>query len=115
MTTAYPLLVDNSKSTFGGLLSERSWPTTSPMTEMQPYRSIGARLQAIRLGFSALSQRAWAVQNGFEPTQYNNWETGARRIPVDAAEKLCETYGITLDFMYRGRRDGLSESASKVL
>lgn len=85
------------------------------MTEMQPYRPIGARLQAIRQGFSDLSQRAWAALNGFEPTQYNNWETGARRIPVDAAEKLCETYGLTLDFVYRGRRDGLAESASKVL
>jgi len=80
-----------------------------------PYPEIGTRLEAIRAAFSDLNQRQWAMRHGFEPTQYNNWEKGVRRIPVDAAEKLCETYGLTLDFVYRGRRDGLAETASKAL
>lgn len=62
-----------------------------------------------------MSQKAFADRHNFGHTQYNNWETGTRRIPVDAAETLCEAYGLTLDFVYRGRRDGLSEKASKVL
>jgi transcriptional regulator with XRE-family HTH domain len=77
--------------------------------------AIGARLRAVRLGFSELNQKEWAGRHGFSETQYNNWETGTRRIPVECAEKLCNTYGLTLDFIYRGRRDGLSETARNVV
>lgn len=78
-----------------------------------PHTDIGRRVEAIRTGFSNLSQRAWADRHNFSPTQYNNWEKGVRRIPLEAAEKLCRSYGLTLDFIYLGRRDGLSEMASK--
>ncbi len=76
---------------------------------------IGQRLRSVRSAFSDFGQREWAEKHGFNQTQYNNWERGERRIPVEAAEKLCETYGLSLDFIYRGRRDGLSENASKLL
>ena len=79
------------------------------------FSDIAARLSAIRRGFSDLNQKDWSEKNGFNPTQWNNWEKGLRRIPVEAAERLCETYGLTLDFVYRGRRDGLSATASKSL
>jgi transcriptional regulator with XRE-family HTH domain len=79
------------------------------------HAEIGARLKAIRAGFSDLNQKEWAGRHGFSETQYNNWETGTRRIPVESAEKLCNIYGLTLDFIYRGRRDGLSDTARKVL
>lgn len=79
------------------------------------YPEIAERLGKIRLAFSDLNQREWALKEGFNPTQWNNWETGIRRIPVDAAERLCDRYGLTLDFIYRGRRDGLSDTARKSL
>lgn len=79
------------------------------------YPEIAARLSRIRKGFSDLSQKEWATREGFNPTQWNNWETGVRRIPVEASERLCERYGLTLDFIYRGRRDGLSDTARKSL
>ena len=85
------------------------------MNDAATYPDIGRRLLAVRQAFSELSQKAFAERHNFAPTQYNNWETGARRIPVDAAEALCESYGLSLDFVYRGRRDGLSEKASKLL
>ena len=85
------------------------------MKDAETYPEIGKRLEAIRVAFSDLGQKAWAQRHNFGTTQYNNWETGARRIPVDAAERLCDTYGLTLDFVYRGRRDGLSEKALKAL
>lgn len=74
------------------------------------YPEIGARLAALREALSQLTQKEWAVKHGFNTTQYNNWETGARRIPVENAEKLADVYGVTLDFIYRGRRDGLPET-----
>lgn len=85
------------------------------MTAPPEYAAIGERLRAIREAFSTLSQTAWAKKHNFAVTQYNNWEKGVRRIPVESAERLCEVYGLTLDFVYRGRRDGISENASKVL
>lgn len=116
MRELYPHMVDGCKPTIGGLplwVGEDS--QEGKEAALLPYAVIGARLRAIRESYSDLTQRAWAEHNGFNPTQYNNWETGARRIPVDAAEKLCETYGVTLDFIYRGRRDGLSRTAQNTL
>lgn len=111
----HPHLVDSIKSTTGGLSKNPQWVNTAPMAE-EPYAEIGARLKALREGDAPkLSQKAWAEKNGFNPTQYNNWEKGSRRIPVDNAEKLCDLYGLTLDFVYRGRRDGLSEYARNIV
>ena len=71
-------------------------------SERKLYPEIGERLMALRKRFSDLSQKAWAEKHGFKTTQYNNWENGTRRIPLEAAEKLCELYGLTLDALYRG-------------
>jgi len=83
--------------------------------EQFPYVVIGARLETLRVSLSNLSQKAWAEKHGFNPTQYNNWAKGSRRIPVEAAEKLCQVYGLTLDAIYRGRVDGLPETLRNVL
>lgn len=83
--------------------------------EAKEYSAIGARLETIRRGFSDLSQKDWARKHDFNETQWNNWEKGTRRIPVECAEKLARIYGLSLDFVYLGKRDALSETASKVL
>lgn len=81
------------------------------MAQDEPqYPEIGRRLEAIRLALSKMSQAEWAEKHGFNKTQYNNWAKGTRRIPVESAERLVETYGLTLDFIYRGRRDGLPDT-----
>lgn len=85
------------------------------MADAPEYPEIGERLKAIREGFSDFNQREWAEKHNFSITRYNNWEKGIRRIPVDEAESLADLYGVDLDFIYRGRRSGLSEKASKVL
>lgn len=80
-----------------------------------PFAHIGKRLADLRMAMSDLSQKDWAARHGFNQTQYNNWEKGVRRLPFEAAERLCDAYGVTLDFIYRGRRDGLPDSMKKVL
>lgn len=115
MGEQYPHMVDYCKPTNRGLPTDPQMVDVPAMSEEPaPYKSIGDRLARIRLGFSDLSQKAWAEKHGFPQTRYNNWETGARRIPVDDAERLCDLYGLTLDAIYRGRLDGLSENARKV-
>ena len=84
------------------------------MSSEKQYVEIGNRLRRVREQFSELNRREWAEAHNFNRTQYTNWENGTRRIPVDMAEALCRKYGLTLDFIYLGRVDGLSESASKV-
>jgi transcriptional regulator with XRE-family HTH domain len=79
------------------------------------YAAIAERLEIVRLGFSELSKKDWAAKHGFNQTQYQNWSSGERRITVDAAERLCNDYGLSLDFIYRGRIDGLSDTARKVV
>lgn len=114
MVKQYPLMVDNCKTTICGLLISPHFVNFLPMKEVsREFTEVGARLKATRLAFSDLKQSAWAEKHGFQPTQWNNWEKGMRRIPVDNAEKLCDLYGLTLDFIYRGRLDGLSEKAAK--
>lgn len=116
MDTLYPQMVDQCKSTFSGLPVHRQNVYAYDMSiDVPEYAEIGFRLRGIREGFSGLAQREWAEKHGFGVTQWNNWEKGVRRIPVENAERLCELYGLTLDFVYRGRRDGLAETASKVV
>lgn len=79
------------------------------------HSDIGNRLVSIRRAFSNLTQKDWAARHGWNITQYHQWERGTRRIPIEASELLCDRYGLTLDFIYRGRRDGLSETSRNIL
>jgi len=83
--------------------------------ERQTFKEIGARLRALRLALEDESQADFARRHGFKRSQLNNWETGVRRIPLEAAVTLCDAYGVSLDWMYRGKRDGLSEHLRKLL
>lgn len=116
MHSRKPHIVDQRKTTIGGLQEKRKTPIQSRMASKDAqYFEIATRLTAIRSGLTDLNQKEFATKHGFNVTQWNNWESGTRRIPVESAEKLCHLYGLTLDFIYMGRRDGLAEKASKVL
>ena len=79
------------------------------MPEEPQYLEIGQRLRSIREAFGDDdTATSWAEKNQFNRSQYSNWENGSRRIPVEQSVKLCDLFGLTLDFIYRGRRDGLS-------
>lgn len=115
MNTKYPQMVDQHKSTIGGLPCAPHFVNAHAIMADEQFIEIGERLAKVRQGFSDLNQRAWAEKHGFQNTQWNNWENGVRRIPVESAERLCHLYGLSLDWIYLGRRSGLAESASKVL
>ncbi len=119
MTALYPHQVDSSKPTIGGLHIGSQFVNIRAMRKAaekdMPYSAIGNRLRAIREGESSMSQKEWALKHGFGVTQYNNWENGSRRITVDEAERLCDLYGLKLDFVYRGNLSGLPDSIRNVL
>lgn len=82
--------------------------------EEHPHAEIGRRIRALRqkLGYTMAD---FADVNGWQRTQLVNWETGHRRITVDAAALLRSRYGVTLDWIYLGNSDGLSQSLAKSL
>lgn len=115
MASVYPQFVDYRKTTIGGLLKKTQFAKPFAMAEDAQFTQIGDRIEAVREGFTGLSQKDFAIRHGFNPTQWNNWAKGTRRIPLECAEKLALVYGLTLDWIYLGRRDGLSETASKIV
>lgn len=115
MATLIPHLVDNSKTTNGGLFPAPRPLNLAGMASNPEYAEIGDRLRRVREAFSDLNQRQWAEKHGFPVTRYNNWEKGVRRITLDDASRLADLYGLDLDFIYRGKLDGLSDSARNSL
>lgn len=80
-----------------------------------PHAPIGSRLRACREAFTQDSVRGFASRLAVSPMTVSGWEVGARCIPVESAVRYCDLFGVTLDWIYRGRRDGLSEAASRLL
>jgi transcriptional regulator with XRE-family HTH domain len=44
---------------------------------------------------------------GIAPNTYSQWESATGRPSLDQAMKLCDVFGVTLDWIYRGNRTGL--------
>lgn len=73
------------------------------------HREIGERLELFRKSLG-MNQLTFANEHGFNPTQYRNWESGTRRIPIEKAALLEQRYRLTLDFIYLGRVSTLPHS-----
>ncbi|WP_424969964.1 helix-turn-helix domain-containing protein [Dinoroseobacter sp. S76] len=71
-------------------------------TSANPYAEIGARLRWHRLEFEKLRQADYAANAGLKRTSLASWETGTKRVSVDAAAKLRNVYGLSLDWLYCG-------------
>lgn len=41
------------------------------------------------------------------PNTYSQWESATQRPELDKAKLLCDTFGYTLDWIYRGEMGGL--------
>lgn len=48
-------------------------------------------------------------QIGVAPNRWSQYARGDRRITLDVAVKLCERYGLTLDWLYRGDASSLPQ------
>jgi hypothetical protein len=47
------------------------------------------------------------MRANLKANRYCQYETGARPLTVEAALSICEQYGLTLDWPYRGDRSTL--------
>jgi transcriptional regulator with XRE-family HTH domain len=78
--------------------------------------SMAARLTLLRewAGF-ADNKAAFARRSGFTPSEWQNYESGSRRLSVTAALRLRRNWRVTLDWLYEGDRAGLSVEVSSSL
>jgi transcriptional regulator with XRE-family HTH domain len=47
------------------------------------------------------------MRANLKPNRYCQYETGARLLTIDAAQRICDAYGVTLDWLFRGDRSML--------
>lgn len=55
-----------------------------------------------------LPPSVFADRAGIGRSTYSNWRAGTSRPELNQAMKLCDTYGLTLDYIYRGKLECLS-------
>ena len=69
-------------------------------------KAIGERLEVLRKAFD-LSQTEFASRAGIAQNTYNQYAKGRNLPRLDFAERMCDEYGVTLDWIYRGDQSGL--------
>ena len=67
---------------------------------------IATRLRHTREAFR-VNQREFARRANLKQNRYSQYESGARPLTIDAANKICDEYGVSLDWLYRGDRSKL--------
>lgn len=72
------------------------------------YAQIGKRLIAVRQALG-ISQAELCRQIKCQPNRWNQYESGERRITVPISVRLADTYGASMDWVYRGDPRGLTQ------
>ena len=69
---------------------------------------VGDRLRAVREALE-LSQSDVARAIDVRANTYNQWEHGKRLIDPLVASRLCDQFGVTMDWIYRGNMSSLPQ------
>lgn len=80
-----------------GDFSPAAWPNDAMA---RPFAAIGKRLLRAREALG-ISQADVCRAIDVKPNRYSQYESGERRITLPVAIKLADSYGITLDYIYR--------------
>lgn len=75
-------------------------------TALRTVPAIAHRLRMTREALG-LNQTELCERAGVKRNTYNQWEQGKGRPQIDEAQKLCDAFNITLDWIYRGDPSGL--------
>jgi transcriptional regulator with XRE-family HTH domain len=74
--------------------------------ENRTFEAIAQRLIATREAVG-LKQSEFAKRAGIPVNTYNQYERAVSQPRIDYAFALCDTYGVTLDWIYNGDPSGL--------
>jgi DNA-binding XRE family transcriptional regulator len=72
-------------------------------------KALGRRLIATRLALG-LSAADLCRRIDCKPNRWSQYETGERRITLEIADRLCQEFRLSLDWIYRGDPSALSNS-----
>lgn len=72
---------------------------------------IGQRLRAIR-ETEGLSSKDFALSVHIDPSSYSKIENGTKALKMEMGYIVAERYGVSMDFIYRGRLTDLPEKIS---
>ncbi len=87
------------------------------MIDDKPYapKKVGKRLRWLRNHLD-MNQEEFAESLGMDTTSsVSQWETGAQNLSKKHAFAIFEVYGISMDWVYFNRRDGLPLGFAKAL
>lgn len=79
------------------------------------FAQTGRRLAATRRALGFDSQIDFAAAAGMSPQALNNYEKGRSRPALDVALVLCDRFGLTLDWIYRGDPGGLPHRIATIV
>lgn len=66
-------------------------------------KALGKRLQLTREALQ-LSAADLCRRIDCKPNRWSQYESGERRITLEIADRLCDEFGVSLDWIYRGNR-----------
>ncbi|MEB3421752.1 helix-turn-helix domain-containing protein [Salipiger marinus] len=76
--------------------------------------SVGMRLTAVRTA-SGLTSGQFANTVSIDPSSYSKIELGKKPLNVDMGFRVSERWGVSMDFLYRGRLNEVPESIIRTL
>jgi transcriptional regulator with XRE-family HTH domain len=88
------------------LALESSDAVTANWGMAEPAKSLAKRVQETREALD-LSQAELCKAIGIKANRWSQYESGERRITLSVAHKLCDEFGVTLDWIYRANPAGL--------
>jgi len=81
-------------------------PVSARPSDGRGKSAVGERLRLTREALG-LQQNEFCERADIKPNTYNQYETGSNFPSLENAHKLCDTYRLTLDWIYRGDNSGL--------
>lgn len=85
-----------------------------PICHPKSIDAMAARLKLTRAALG-LSQAELCRRADLSRNTYNQWERGHGRPDVHYAMRLCDAFGITLDWIYRGQTFGLPSAVAEMV
>jgi transcriptional regulator with XRE-family HTH domain len=82
------------------------------MSKHSPFNpeAVGRRLEVLRL-HHGMTKADFSNSVGIDATSYGKIEKGLKPLKADMAYRVAERWGVTMDFLYRGR---LTELPAKI-
>jgi transcriptional regulator with XRE-family HTH domain len=87
----------------------------APNNHRRSLEAIAERLRMTREALGVRKQKEFAERAQISPNTYNQWEKGRVYPDLQYAIRLCDEYGITLDWIYLGDPSGLPYHIARLM